>query len=108
MTNTPSSPVLLICADEDTATDVLQRLYERGISVVGPAATARLAMALAGQTFARSAIMVGETAGRRTAAQLAEELQRTWGIECVCLGLPEDPLQASSDAEGEPADVSVH
>ena len=81
----PHGPVLVICADEGVATDILIRLYDLGVSVVGPASTARLALALAGQTLARSAILVGETTGQRTAAELAEELQKTWGIDCVGL-----------------------
>lgn len=91
--------VLVVCADEERCADVIARLHDDGASVVGSAATAGLALALAAQTTPRAAILVGETAGRRSAAELAQALSDTWGVECFVL----QPGDASRAFGGAPS-----
>ena len=62
MTDKLHGALLLVCADENTATAILDHLDAEGLSVVGPAPTAGLALILAAQNETRSAILVGETA----------------------------------------------
>lgn len=74
--------ILLVCADDATASSMLQRLHDQGLQAVGPVSTAGMALALAAQTTPGTAILVGETTGRRDASELALELCRTWGVDC--------------------------
>lgn len=85
MNATVNGPVLLVCADQDRSFDILEKLYDEGFSTVGPAPTAGLALTLTAQTMARTAILAGQTTGRRSVSELAEELSRTWGVECFLL-----------------------
>jgi len=89
--------VLVVCADEERCAELIARLHDDGASVVGSAATAGLALALTAQTTPRSAILVGETAGRRSAAELAQALSDTWGVECFVLH-PDDASNAFAAA----------
>jgi hypothetical protein len=78
-------PVLVVCAESEQALQILGKLFDDGVSVVGPAPTAGLALTLAAQTMPRMAILAGETAGRRSSQELAEELSSTWGVNCFTL-----------------------
>ena len=86
MNNSVDGPILLVCADSDRSYEILDKLYEEGFSAVGPAPTAGLALTLTAQTMPRVAILAGQTAGRRSAEELAAELTRLWGVECFLLG----------------------
>lgn len=68
--------VLVVCAHDERCAELFARLHDDGASIVGSAATAGLALALTAQTTPRSAILVGGTAGRRT-AELAQALSET-------------------------------
>ena len=74
--------ILVVCADEDASSSLLTWLHDGGFSAVGPVSTAAMALALAAQSAPRAAILIGETTGRRDASELADELRRTWGVEC--------------------------
>ena len=100
MTDKLHGAILLVCADENTATAILDHLDAEGLSVVGPAPTAGLALMLAAQNETRSAILVGETTGSRSADQLAAELTATWGVECFLL--PAEGEQSDPVAEQGP------
>jgi hypothetical protein len=82
--------VLVVCADADRCAQVVARLHDDGASVVGSASTAGLALALTAQTAPRSAILIGETTGRRSAGELAQALSDTWGVECFVLRPDDD------------------
>ena len=85
MTSRELETVLVVCADETRCAEIIARLHDDGASVVGSAATAGLALALTAQMTPRSAILVGETAGRRSAEELAQALSHNWGVECFVL-----------------------
>ena len=98
MTTALPGPVLLVCADAEQSFQILEKLHEQGFTVVGPAPTAGLALTLTAQTMACTAIIAGQTAGRRGATELAEELARTWGVECFVMADDdvEEPLRDAS------------
>jgi len=77
--------ILVVCADPDRCAEIIGRLHDDGASVVGTAHTAGIALTLTAQMAPRSAILVGETAGRRSADELARALSETWGVECFLL-----------------------
>ena len=91
--------ILVVCADAERSTEILQRLHDGGANALGPVATAGLALALAAQVTPRSAILVGQTTGRRDACELARELSALWGVECYVLPHEDDPAGA---LEGSP------
>lgn len=80
-----SDTILLVCGSEAVSVDILGKLYDNGINVVGPAANASYALAMAAQIFPTIALMASPPLGRRNAVQLAEELNRTWGIPSLVL-----------------------
>ena len=80
--------ILVVCADPEKAADILQRLHDGGANAVGPVSTAGLALTLVAQTTPRSAILAGETTGRRPAADLARDLTTLWGVDCYVLPSP--------------------
>lgn len=91
-------PVLVVCADADRSTEILGRLHDGGMSAVGPVPTAGLALALAAQGMAGVAILAGQTTGRRTTDELAQELTSTWGVDCYVLPHADDAPNAMDDA----------
>ena len=72
--------VLVVCVDESKSQKIMEKLYECGINSIGPAPTAGLALALAGQTRPTVAIVAGAPGGRRDASQLASRLLADWGV----------------------------
>ena len=83
--------ILLVCSDEGHSSEILGRLIDNGASVVGPAPTARLSLALAALTAPTLALVARPPTGKRGATELARALMREWGIPSVIL------------CEGEPA-----
>lgn len=92
-----NGPILLVCADRDRSFAILDRLYDEGFSTVGPAPTAGLALTLTAQTMARTAILAGQTTGRRSVAELADELSRNWGVECFVLADESAPQDIAAE-----------
>jgi hypothetical protein len=90
--------VLLVCGCETHARNILQRLYEAGIGVIGPAPTAGHAMALAAQTAATVALVATPPSGRRNASEFARDLMATWGIRSWVLSGAQDTNSASEEA----------
>ncbi|HYG28227.1 MAG TPA: hypothetical protein VD906_15155 [Caulobacteraceae bacterium] len=66
--------------------DLVTALSEAGMGVVGPVTTATLALILASHGPADLALIDDQLAGRRTGAELAEALYKTWGVRSVLLG----------------------
>lgn len=81
----PGSTVLVMCADEDQAADLLRQLYDADVNAVGPVTTAKVALVRAAQTAPTDAILAGPTIGEYDVHELAEVLTRTWGVKCVIL-----------------------
>jgi hypothetical protein len=90
MTNSPDGAILIVCADEQQAVELTSHLYEQGLSAVGPVACAAMALTLTAISGVKRAILAGPTNGRRDAVTLAQELTRTWGVECTFLPARDD------------------
>lgn len=80
MKHVNTDTVLLVCDDEGRCRDILARLFDEGFSVIGPAASASLALALAAQTAPTVALVAKPPTGRRKALELAQELMSAWGV----------------------------
>lgn len=99
MTEPRTDTILLVCGCEHGAADILDKLYGGGFSVVGPAPTAAMAMAMAAQTAPTIALVAGRPSGRRNAAELAGDLMRTWGVRSWILD--------HADHQYEPSDAAL-
>lgn len=84
--------VLLVSGSDAASADILDRLFESDFNVVGPAPNAALALALAAQSPLTLALVATRPTGKRNAAELADELMRTWGVPSMIL--------AAADGEG--------
>jgi DNA-binding response OmpR family regulator len=62
---------------------IVPRLVERGYHVVGPATTARVALALATQTPVSLALVGEKLAGVRDGRAVARALRRLWGVPSI-------------------------
>jgi len=100
--------VLLVCGSDTHARNILQRLYEAGIGVIGPAPTAGHAMALAAQTAATVALVATAPSGRRNASEFARDLMATWGIRSWVLSGADDGKNSPDEPwAADPQSVSV-
>lgn len=97
MSSCENEIILVVCGDAQRSTEILQRLHEGGANALGPVSTAGLALALTAQVTPRSAILVGQTTGRRSAEELARELSSLWGVECYVLSHEDNPAEGPSD-----------
>lgn len=75
-----SETVLVVCSDASLADDLLQRLYQNGVNAVGPVDSARMAIAIATHGQPTLAVIANPPTGRRGAVELAQALERDWGI----------------------------
>jgi hypothetical protein len=103
MTERRNETILLVCDCEHSTTDILDKLYLGGFSVVGPVPNARMALLMAAQTVPTIAVVASPPNGRRNAAELANDLMRTWGIRSWVLeraevaGTSPDAVWAADD-----------
>jgi hypothetical protein len=81
-----SQVVMVAGADGDEPEQMAAALTEMGHHVIGPVATASLALAHAAQTPISSAVVFRRLAGRRDGSQLAQRLNETWGIPTLIVG----------------------
>jgi hypothetical protein len=96
---------------------VLQRLYDAGLSAVGPVSTARLALAMTAVTFPTVALVASPPTGRRNATELAEVLLRDWNVKSLLLcgqdsgqgdwSPPDSQVASLRDALGDLTPLSV-
>lgn len=77
--------VLLVCSDPIFATRVLTSFFRAGYPIVGPVASASMALMLAAQTAPQLALVARPLTGRRNARDLARDLLRNWGIRSLVL-----------------------
>lgn len=96
--------VLVVCADAQWSVDLVARLSDGGASVVGPAGTAAVALALAAQAAPQVAVVAGPPAGRRDAAALSRALHETWGVDCLVLL---DESEATTPSPADPHRLSL-
>ena len=83
------STVMIACRSPLYRTDLSEKLAGAGINILGPVDTATYALTIAAQTPADVAIVEAELAGRRNGAELAQALERTWGVRSVLIEAPE-------------------
>lgn len=81
----PFANVLLVCNSENFKASISERLADRGVNIIGPAAAAGPALVLAAQTSIDLALIEPELAGRRDGAELAQRLQDDWGVPSLLL-----------------------
>lgn len=72
--------VLLVCNCEKSTEEILDKFYDAGLNVIGPAPNARVALIMAAQNAPTIALVASAPNGRRNASELASELMRTWGV----------------------------
>lgn len=81
--------ILLAHGDLAVLDRLVPRLSDMGYDVVGPASTAREALAYAAQTAVELALIGERLAGRRDGRELGEALRSAWGVPCAYLRDPE-------------------
>ena len=54
-----TGPILLVCDDERRSYEIMRRLHQAGLGVVGPVTSAAQAMVLAGQESSTVAVVAG-------------------------------------------------
>lgn len=72
--------VLVVCSDSVIAEDLLHSLFQGGVNAVGPVDSARMALALVTQNQPTLAVIAKPPTGRRGAVELAQALERDWGV----------------------------
>ena len=75
-----SETVLVVCSDSRLAEDILQSLFKGGVNAFGPVDSARMALAIATHSQPTLAVIANPPTGRRGAVELAQALERDWGI----------------------------
>lgn len=74
----------------------MSKLYDSGISAVGPIPSTGLALALAAVTLPTVALVASPPNGRRGATELARSLLRDWDIRSMVLCDGDEPDEARS------------
>lgn len=94
--------VIVACGDEAVSARMVQRLSEAGFGVIGPASSARMALALAAQTPASMAVVTADLSDGRPGRDLARDLMSNWGVRSMVLeagsDIAADWMVASADA----------
>jgi DNA-binding response OmpR family regulator len=81
--------VLVAHHDPDYVQQLVAHLSDQGFHVLGPARTARMALALAAQAPAGLAVVGRKLAGARDGATLARVLEERWGVASVLIDEPD-------------------
>lgn len=94
--------VIVVCGDQTVSAAMVQRLSEAGFGVIGPASSARMALALAAQAPAAMAVVTADLSDGRPGRDLAHDLMSNWGVRSMVLeagaDAPADWMVASADA----------
>jgi hypothetical protein len=80
MPDMTSETVLVVCNDSALADELLESLFRNGVNAVGPVDSARMALAIATHSQPTLAVIANPPTGRRGAVELAQVLERDWGI----------------------------
>ena len=96
--------VLLVCSDPEFADHALRGFFLAGYPVVGPVATAGMALTLAAQAAPKVALVARPLIGRRNARDLARALMQNWGIHSLVLdeAVPDAGLVSHETASWQP------
>ena len=86
--------VIVVCGDQAVSATMVQRLSEAGFGVIGPATSARMALALAAQAPAHMAVVTADLSDGRPGRDLARDLMSNWGVRSMV-------LEAGADAPSE-------
>lgn len=81
--------VLVAHHDPDYVQRLVAYLSDHGFHVLGPARTAKMALALAAQAPAGLAVVGRKLAGLRDGPTLAEVLKDRWGVDSVIIDEPD-------------------
>ena len=88
--------VMVACECPETATRVVENLYDGGFNVVGPVDRASTALALAAQSPISIAVVGSRLAGRRGGAELASVLLSNWGASSILIDDDQHPVRDGS------------
>ncbi len=80
MQDMTSETVLVVCNESRLADELLEALFRNGVDAVGPVDSARMALAVATHGQPTLAVIANPPTGRRGAVELAQALERDWGI----------------------------
>lgn len=84
-----SNTVVVACSRADSSQRIVEALSDQGFSVVGPVASAAMALALAAQSPLTMAVVEHDIAG--DGHDLARRLMDNWGVPSVVFDEPLDP-----------------
>lgn len=103
MTEDPfANTVVVACSAVESSQRIVEALSDNGFSVVGPVATASMALALAAQSPVTIAVVEAGLAGNGQA--LARQLMDNWGVPSVLFDEPDEAGAAHDQswrAEGD-------
>lgn len=94
--------VILVCDDEESSRNLLNKLMAQGIAVAGLASSVAQARALAAQTFANIAVLAPRPTAGPIGRELARDLMKTWGVRSLLLN---DGPEAQDDWSPAPGQV---
>lgn len=77
--------VIVVCGDNAVSATMVQRLSEAGFGVIGPASSARMALALAAQSPISMALVTADLSDGRPGRDLAHDLMSNWGVRSMVL-----------------------
>lgn len=97
MTEDPfANTVVVACSAVESSQRIVEALSDNGFSVVGPVATASMALALAAQSPVTIAVVEAGLAGNGHA--LARQLMDNWGVPSVLFDEPDEAGAAHDQA----------
>jgi hypothetical protein len=85
--------ILVAHTDPTYLETMIPRLVERGFNVIGPATTARVALALAAHTPISLALVGEKLAGVRDGRAVSRTLRSLWGVPSILI--PDRPAPAA-------------
>lgn len=94
--------VILVCDDEESSRNLLNKLMAQGIAVAGLASSVAQARALAAQTFANIAVLAPHPTAGPIGRDLARDLMKTWGVRSLLLN---DSPESEDDWSPAPGQV---
>lgn len=100
MQDMTSETVLVVCNDSKLADELLEALFRNGVDAVGPVESARMALAVATHAQPTLAVIANPPTGWRGAVELAQALERDWGIRSWILD------DAVSERDKRPSDLA--
>lgn len=98
--------VIVVCGDNAVSATMVQRLSEAGFGVIGPASSARMALALAAQSPISMAVVTADLSDGRPGRDLARDLMSNWGVRSMVLEAGAEPPAEWTVATADAARLS--